>query len=269
MSEKMEAPLVDCHAHVWKTGMPFVPNPRHRPEYEFTAEQYLAELDAHGVRFAVLAGASIFGTYNDYTIETVRANKRLRGTVLLDPTTDLPTMKGMQEAGINGVRLPWISLATIPNIDSEEYRGLLQRIADLNWHIHLHVGTTRLPGILPHLEAAGVRIVVDHFGFPDPKRGVSCPAFQAVLRAIDTGRTWVKLSGGYRVGRENAKVYARELLKTAGPERLVWGSDAPFAGYEATETYQQTLDDFLDWVPDAAARHQIGSVTPMSLYFDS
>ena len=153
MSEQFEAPMVDCHAHVWKKGMPFVQNPRHRPEYEFTAEQYLAELDAHGVRFAVLAGASIFGTYNDYTIETVRAHKRLRGTVLLDPTTDLPTMKRMHEAGIVGVRLPWISLATIPQIDSEEYRDLLQRIVDLNWHIHLHVGTTRLAGILPHLEA--------------------------------------------------------------------------------------------------------------------
>jgi predicted TIM-barrel fold metal-dependent hydrolase len=177
-------------------------------------------------------------------------------------------MVGMKDAGIVGVRLPWISLATIPEIDSEEYRGLLRRIADLNWHIHLHVGIGRLPAILPHIEASGVRIVIDHFGFPDPKLGVNCPSFQAVLRSIETGRTWVKLSGGYRVGREAAKVYARELLKTAGPERLVWGSDAPFAGFEAQTTYQQTMDDLVEWVPDPVARHQIGSVTPMYLYFD-
>jgi predicted TIM-barrel fold metal-dependent hydrolase len=268
MSEVVEVPLVDCHAHVWTKGMPFVPNPRHRPDYEFTAEQYLATLDAHGIRFAVLAGASIFGTYNDYTIETVRAHKRLRGTVLLDPSTDRQTMEGLKDAGIVGVRLPWISLATIPEIDSEEYRGLLRRIADLNWHIHLHLGIGRLPAILPHIEASGVRIVIDHFGFPDPKLGVNCPSFQAVLRSIETGRTWVKLSGGYRVGREAAKVYARELFKTAGPERLIWGSDAPFAGFEAQTTYQQTMDDLVEWVPDPVARHQIGSVTPMYLYFD-
>jgi predicted TIM-barrel fold metal-dependent hydrolase len=47
----------------------------------------------------------------------------------------------------------------------------------------------------------------------------------------------------------------------------VWGSDAPYAGFESTTTYQQTLDDFADWVPDPAARHAIGSVTPMELYF--
>ncbi len=247
--------------------MPLVANPRHRPDYEFTTEQYLATLDAHGIRFGVLAGASIFGTYNDYTIAAVRAHKRLRGTVLLDPSTDRPTMERMNEAGIVGVRLPWISLETIPAIDSDPYRGLLQRIADLNWHVHLHVGPGRLPAVLPHLEASGVRIVVDHFGNPDPKLGVNCPGFQAVLRSIDRGGTWVKLSAGYRVGREAAIVYARELLKFAGPERLVWGSDAPYAGFESHTTYQQTLNDLEEWVPDSAARYQIGSVTPLELYF--
>ena len=88
MPERSEVPLVDCHAHVWTRGMPLVANPRHRPKYEFTTEQYLSELDAHGIRFGVLAGASIFGTYNDYTIAAVGAHKRLRGTVLLDPSTD-------------------------------------------------------------------------------------------------------------------------------------------------------------------------------------
>src|SRR6187399_3131864 len=124
--------------------MPLVDNPRHRPSYEFTTEQYLEELDLHSIRYGVLAGASIFGTYNDYTIEAVRKHRRLRGTVLLDPSTDWKTMKHMNDAGIVGVRLPWISLATIPDIDSEPYRGLLRRIADLNWHIHLHVGRGRL-----------------------------------------------------------------------------------------------------------------------------
>jgi predicted TIM-barrel fold metal-dependent hydrolase len=268
MAETSPVPLVDSHAHVWTKGMPLVENPRHRPDYEFTIEQYLAELDAHGIRFGVITAASIFGTYNDYTIAAVRAHKRLRGTVLLDPSTDRQTMGHMNEAGILGVRLPWISLSTIPAIDSEEYVGLLRRMADLNWHLHLHVGPGRLPAILPHIEDSGVRIVVDHFGYPDPKLGVNCPSFQAVLRSIESGRTWVKLSAAYRVGRESARVYARELLKVAGPERLVWGSDAPFVGFESTTTYQQTLDDFVDWVPDPAVRHQIGSVTPIELYFE-
>jgi len=263
-----EAPLVDSHAHIWKKGLPFVANPRHRPDYEFTAEQYLATLDAHGVHFGVLAAASLFGTYNDYTMDAVRMHKRLRATVILDPSVEWSVMQKMKEAGVVGVRLPWISLATPPSIDTEEYRGLLRRIRDLDWHIHLHVGPKRLPGILPFVEASGAKIVIDHFGNPDPELGVNCPTFQAVLRSIDSGRTWVKFAAGFRVGRERAKEYARELLKVAGPERIVWGSDAPFASFESQVTYQQTLDDLIDWVPDPVARRQIGADTPLKLYFN-
>jgi predicted TIM-barrel fold metal-dependent hydrolase len=262
-----DAPLIDCHAHIWTKDMPFVDNPRHRPDYDFTVDQYLAMLDAHGVQSAVLAAASLYGTYNDYMIAAVRKHKRLRATVILDPGTDLYTMERMKADGIVGVRLPWIALATIPDITSYEYRRLLRRIADLDWHIHLHVGAGRLPALLPHIEAAGVKIVIDHFGYPDPKLGVNCPSFQATLRSIDTERSWVKLSAGYRVGPDNAKLYARELLKVAGPERLVWASDAPFASFESKVTYAQTVQDLADWVPDPVARQRIGTETPLKLYF--
>ena len=58
----IEPPLVDSHAHIWTKDLPFVDNPRHRPTYEFTVENYLADLDAHGIQYGVLAGASLFGT---------------------------------------------------------------------------------------------------------------------------------------------------------------------------------------------------------------
>jgi predicted TIM-barrel fold metal-dependent hydrolase len=61
--------------------------------------------------------------------------------------------------------------------------------------------------------------------------------------------------------------FAQKLLEVAGPERLVWGSDAPFASFEGKVTYQQTLDDLATWVPDPAARRVIGCVTPLKLYF--
>ena len=263
----IEPPLVDSHAHIWTKDLPFVDNPRHRPTYEFTVENYLADLDAHGIQYGVLAGASLFGTYNDYAIAAAKANNRLRTTVILDPSVERYTMERMKEDGVVGVRLPWISLASPPSIDTYEYRRLLRRIRDLNWHIHLHVGRGRLPGILPYIEASGVTTVIDHFGNPDPELGMQCPTFQAVLRSIATGRTWVKLAAGFRVGRERAKEYARELLKVAGPERLVWGSDAPFASFESQVTYQQTLDDFAEWVPDPKQRRKIGAETPMKLYF--
>ena len=46
-----------------------------------------------------------------------------------------------------------------------------------------------------------------------------------MLRAIERGRTWSG-SGGYRLGPA-ASDYARELVRVAGPDRLVWASDCP------------------------------------------
>jgi len=259
--------LVDSHAHIWTKDLPMVDKPRHRPSYEYSVQQHLAAMDDHGIQYGVVTAASLFGTYNDYSIAATKANKRLRATVILDPSVDRYTMQHMKDDGVIGVRLVWIALESPPAIDSHEYRILLRRVRDLDWHVHLHVGTTRLPEILRHVESAGVKTVIDHFGNADPALGVNCPAFQSVLRSLDTGRTWVKLSGAYRVTRERVRDSARELLKVAGPERLVWGSDAPFAGFESTESYQRTLDDLFEWVPNPQDRRKILSDTPLSLFF--
>jgi predicted TIM-barrel fold metal-dependent hydrolase len=124
-----------------------------------------------------------------------------------------------------------------------------------------------LPAVLPALEASGVRVVLDHFGHPDPEQGVASDGFQTLLRSVDKGRTWVKMSGGYRLGPQG-KEYARELLRVAGPDRLVWASDCPFVGHEGQFPYKATIDWLVDAIPDAAARAKIFGATARALYFN-
>jgi predicted TIM-barrel fold metal-dependent hydrolase len=97
---------------------------------------------------------------------------------------------------------------------------------------------------------------------------VNCDGFKAILRSVERGRTWVKLSAGYRLSSpEAAKLYAREFLKIAGPDRLFWGSDWPFAAFEDEVKYRDTVDSFFDWIPDPAARRKIGGETAFKFYF--
>jgi predicted TIM-barrel fold metal-dependent hydrolase len=260
-----EAPLVDAHAHVFTADMPLIGAPRHRPNYDFTAEQYLATLDEHGVGFGVIAAASIYGDYNDYTIAAVRQSKRLRGTVILEPTAEFYVLEQMKKDGIVGVRLPYLELDPLPDLTSFEYRRLLRRIRDLDWHVHLHIEGDRSPPLIDLLLAAGIKLVIDHMGRPNAQTGINSAGFKAMLRAVEKGRTWVKLSAGYRMGPPGME-YARELVRQAGPERLVWASDCPFVGHEKVR-YQETIDWFTACVPDPAVRRVIGSDTPMKLYF--
>ena len=176
-------------------------------------------------------------------------------------------LEAMARDGVVGVRLPFISMPDLPDITSFDYRRFFRRLADLGWHVHLHVEGEKLPHLLPVLEATGVKIVIDHLGRPDPKTGIASNGFQAMLRAIERGRTWVKVSAGYRLGAA-AKEYARALVERAGPERLVWASDCPFVGREQDVSYRNTIDWFIDCVPDAKVRTAFGE-TARKLYFSS
>jgi len=262
-----EPPLVDCHAHVWTRDMPFIDNPRHTPDYDFTVEEYLAQLDAHGVELAVLAGASLFGDYNDYTIRALRAHKRLRGTIIPNPAAGIFELEKMKEDGVVGIRLMFRGLERLPDIATFEYRRLFRRVRDLGWHVHLHTEGPRLPALIDFLESTGVKLVIDHFGTPDPKKGIACEGFQRLISSIEKGRTWVKLSAGYRIGEAAAATYAKELLKRVGPDRLLWGSDSPFASFETQMTYQRAIDPLYEWAPDPQIRRKITADNPIALYF--
>jgi predicted TIM-barrel fold metal-dependent hydrolase len=87
-----------------------------------------------------------------------------------------------------------------------------------------------------------------------------------MLMSVEKGRTWVKLSAAYRFG-EYATAVARELVKQAGPDRLVWASDCPFVGAESATSYQATIDWLAECVPNASIRRKISCDTPLRLYF--
>jgi predicted TIM-barrel fold metal-dependent hydrolase len=261
--------MVDAHAHVFLKDMPHIADPRHRITYDFSVEQYLAALDAHGVERGVIAAASPYGDYNDYTVAAVRAHPRLRGTVILAPTVERYILERMKEDGIVGVRLPFISLKVLPVLSSFEWQRTLRRIRDIGWHVHLHLDGPRLPHVLPALEASGVKLVVDHFGRPDPNLGVRCAGFQLLLRLLENGRTWVKVSAAYRLGKQAAETYGRELLRQHGPDRLLWASDCPFVGHESQVEYRETIHDVLAWVPEGPARDKVFHSNAMALYFDA
>jgi predicted TIM-barrel fold metal-dependent hydrolase len=256
--------IVDSHAHLFTRDMPVNDQPRHRPSYDFTVQDYLATLDRHDVRYGVIAAASPWSDYNDYTIDCVRGNSRLRGTVIVKPSVERYILRMMKQDGIVGVRLPFIGLSSPPDLASFEYRRLFRRIVDLDWHAHLHIEAHRLPAVLPALLESGMKVVVDHLGRLDRRDCPDGAAFRALVSAVATGRVWIKASGPHRVA--DSTEVLRLLAGEVSDERLLWASDCPFVGEESRITYQETLDWVRQALPDPAVLRKVLSQNARALY---
>jgi predicted TIM-barrel fold metal-dependent hydrolase len=257
---------VDSHAHVFHRGLPFIPNRRYTPDYDATGEQYLAVLDAHGISNGVVIPISILGTYNDYTVQAIAAARgRLRGLAIIDPEKDIDKLAALDRAGIVGIRLNLIGLQ-VPDVKSGTWRELLAVCRKLDWQIEVYDDAERLPRTVTPLVDAGAKVVVDHFGKPSVKLGVEDPGFRYLLGLGATRQVWVKLSAPYRSSNAIAAAAAPMLLKSFGPERLVWGSDWPFTGFEGKVNYAELRAMLNTWVPDPGERRMILVDTPAKLF---
>lgn len=262
---------VDSHAHVFLQGLALADTRRHTPDYDATLAQYLGLLDAHGLSHGVLVQPSFLGTDNSHLLEALRAAPaRLRGVAVVDTAIDEAALRALAAAGVVGIRLNLIGLA-VPDLRTQPWQSLLARVNALGWHVEIHLQAARLADIMPALLQAGCRVVVDHFGRPDPALGVADPGFGYLLRQADSGRVWVKLSAPYRnwtgeacasAGREAA----RQLLDAYTPARLMWGSDWPHTEHRHLASYPASMRWLDDWIDDPTQRRAVLAETPLRLF---
>ena len=254
-----DAPLVDCHAHVWDGSVPFAPDAWIRPDYCYTAEDFLADMDAQGIGFGVIAGASLFGRNHAYTLAALARHPRLRGTLVYDPGLDAARLGRLRAEGVTGMRLQWFKLP-VDGLASPELARSAAALRECGMHFHLNIDGERFAEVAPAVAAFGTNLVIDHFGWHDPTDRLAEPSYQAMLRLLERANVRVKLSSGFRrPDMDLPGEYTQDLLRRFGPEKLLWGSDAPFVGHERAVDYPGTVALFRRWVPDAAARQAIGA----------
>jgi predicted TIM-barrel fold metal-dependent hydrolase len=255
---------VDCHAHVMLRDAPLVANRHSKPERDVSVDEFLAVLDAHDVGHGVLTAPSFYGPDNSILLQALRAHpKRLRGTVTLDPEA-MPDLDAMARDGVVGVRLNWTKRDRLPNVSSSAYGRMFDAVRSMGWHLELFLEGERLPDVLPFLQRTG-KLVLDHFGCPDPALGVTSAGFQTVLASVREGSTWVKLSAPYRLRGASPQPYVDALMEAGGPQRLLWASDWPWIGHEGQFDYATCLGWLNEWVCDAHFREEILVTSPIEL----
>ena len=186
------------------------------------------------------SGSSFLGVDNSYLTDCLNlARDRLRGVAVVSPDATRDELLRLSDAGVVGVRLNLIGVA-LPELSSSIWGSHLEEIARLGWQVEVQCKAAQHAVIAPHLVAAGVNVVIDHFGLPDPELGPEDPGWRALLALGASRRLWVKISAPYRLGAggvARATALYPHLKSAVGLDRLMWGSDWPHTQFEKTETF--------------------------------
>jgi predicted TIM-barrel fold metal-dependent hydrolase len=265
----------DCHIHLFGPAAQF-PFEAHSPYTSDDAlpEDYLRMQDRLGISRAVIVSAGGYGrNYRHLQSVLERFPDRFRGIILPPRDFRRAQIAPLAALGVRGIRMfagpPGHEWSHLPGIEPH----LAAMAHEAGWHVQyqslVHGHLVQVADAL--LDLPG-RVVLDHFGAFDAALGLEQPAFATVLRLLDTGRVWVKLSAPMRSTREEfpyaaMQPFAEALVRHA-PQRLLWGSDWPHV--QLNDRRMPNDGDLVDllaqWVPDERVRRMILADNPQQLY---
>jgi len=270
----LPAGACDSHAHICGPGSQYFYSPdRIYTPPDALLPDYLAMLKTLGVERAVIIQPSIYGTDNSVTLAAIKqATIPCRGVAVIDEAISDDEIAALDQAGIRGIRFNLVDV-TCPSgeMPIDIARRLADRIAPLGWHTELLVHVDDYPYFDEMFAGFPTHIVLGHLGYMRPDKDITHPGFQALLRLMQGGRCWAKLTGPYRISSGDLPYpgvteTARALIDSA-PERVVWGSDWPHVMVTKPMPNDGDLCDLLaDWVPDEDIRRKILVDNPARLY---
>ena len=270
---RLKAPpgSVDTHMHIYRPDRyPYPPGPAAQPPVS-SVESYRAMLSRIGVERTVVVQPAAYGTDNRCTVEAVaEMGERARGVATVDASVSEAELQRLTAAGIVGVRF---FMLTGGILQWEQLKGIAEKVVPFGWHLHVQFDGREFAERLPLLERLPGKIVIAHTGkFLEPVPP-DHPAFKALLKLVDSGRCWVKLSAPYETSHVGPPHYddvgaLAKVLAKAAPERMLWASNWPHPGepLDAKPDDAMLLDTLLDWVPDDTARRRILADNPIELY---
>jgi D-galactarolactone isomerase len=270
---KLKAPAnaCDCHFHIYDPR--FTPaGSAKRLVTNASVKEYNLLQKRLGTTRGVIVTPSAYGLANDVTLDAIvqLGPANARGVAVINPGLTGAELKKMADGGIRGIRFTLFDPQTSVT-KFEMIEPLAKQVNDLGWHVQLHLRADQIVENEALINRIVVPIVFDHMGRITQPQGIKHPAFGIIMRLIDKGRTWVKLSGVYQDTKVGPPTYAdmsevaRAYLKAA-PERMVWGSDWPHPTEKHKPDDAALFDLIAEWAPDEALRKRLLVDNPAALY---
>lgn len=265
---------VDSHIHIFDPVRFPYPNPTSTPPPAALVQDYLVLRERIRTTRTVVVTPSNYATDNRCTLDAIAqlGQRNARGVAVIDNTFTDADLDALHAGGIRGIRF---NLTRPGGAGAELIRPLAARVARLGWHVQIHMTADGIVANEPILTDLPTDLVVDHMGRIPGDTGTSHSAFGVLMRLVEAGRTWVKVSGVYHESLVGPPSYAdRSAVGAAfvhgAPDRVVWGSDWPHPTASRGEVPMPNDTDLLNllarWAVDHQTIKQVLVRNPVELY---
>jgi 2-pyrone-4,6-dicarboxylate lactonase len=267
---------VDAHCHVFGPGdvFPYAPERKYTPT-DAPKEVLFERRDFLGFERNVIVQATCHGADNRAMVDALlSAGDRARGVATVKPGVSRAELDDLHAAGVRGIRFNFVRRLADPKPD-EYYRGLVEQVAELGWHIVVYFEAPDLAERWQLFTSMPTVVVVDHMGRPDVTQPLDGPGFELFNRFMrEHENVWAKVSGAERLSVSGPPTYddfvpfARHIVETF-PDRVLWGTDWPHPNMKSHMPDDGALVDIVPRIaPTGDLQHRLLVANPQRLYWE-
>jgi D-galactarolactone isomerase len=258
----------DTHIHIYDDRHPTAPTTVLRPP-NASVDEYRAVQAELGLQRVVLIQPSTYGFDNSCQLDAVAAlGESARAVVVVDDVVTDSELDRLTRLGARGARFHMLPGGAVP---WSMLTPVAERIAPFGWHIQLQMNGRDLEDHIDELLALATALVIDHVGRFMPPVDPDSAEFGVLLRLVDTGRCWVKLSAPYESAKDDNHSYEQvsrcvHRLIDRAPERMLWATNWPHPGQSSPPRLADLRRLAVEWMPVASLRQQILVDNPAAVY---
>jgi len=261
--------ICDCHMHILDHRYPLWSGAVILDPPDVSVEDYAQVREKLGIARCVVAAPSIYGADNRCTRAAIRSmGIPAKGTAVLTKDATSSYISELAQAGFVAARFnciqggPW---------KIEDMAPIARRIADFGWHVQIYAAPAQIVQMAGILQSLPTPILFEHAARIRDPNGEDAEAFSTILKLVDQGRAWVKLSAPYIEPDEKGNCSGRFARTVAAfaeavPERAVWASDWPHATEKNRPDTFKLFSDFCSFVGNERTLDRILVENPKQLY---
>jgi D-galactarolactone isomerase len=268
---KLPPRATDTHMHIYDDRFPARDGGPPKPPLPASLDDYRQLQAWLGLERVVLVQGAAYQFDNACLLDALeRFGEGARGIAVVGPDVPEQTLADLTARGVRGARIMHLPGGAV---GMKDLLTIDARTRPFGWSPIVQFDGRDIADYMTTLQSLTGDYVIDHAGkFLEPV-STGAPSFTALLRLIDRGNCYVKISACYETSKVGPPDYAdvgalSKALIGHAPERMLYASNWPHVSkpIDTQPDDRLLLDLMLEWAPDEAVRQLIFIDNPARLY---